>query len=234
MKPLCIAIDGPTGAGKSSLAKALSEALSLMHLDTGAMYRALAVAAFADGINPQDSQAVEAWLPQQTMRLRFIEGKQHSYVNGKDLTPELRQPKISMGASDISKIAAVRRYLVDQQQRLAQRSGFILDGRDIGTVVLKDAPAKLYLTAEPEVRAKRRYEELCEKNLACSYEEILSDLLARDAQDMGREESPLRMAEDALMLDSSSLSLEETFDKALELLASKNIYPVQGATHESH
>lgn len=218
MEAFTIAIDGPTGAGKTCLARALAKNLGLMHLDTGAMYRALGLAALKAGIAPaSEVGAVIAWLPKQKLEVKLLESGQRLLVNGEDLTDQLRTPEVSMAASDISKISEVRRFLVAMQQDLATQASFVLEGRDIGTVVLPKASLKLFVTAKPELRAQRRYQEYRASGLDCAYEEVYEDLLRRDRQDSGRADSPLRPAEDAIFLDSSDLTLDQTIDRVMAL-----------------
>lgn len=218
-----IAIDGPSGAGKSSMAEALAERLGIYHLDTGAMYRAMACACLQRGCSPEDREAVEKLLPSLKMDVRFEKGGQRTFVNEEDLSDRLHTPLISMGASNISRHSAVRRKLVSLQRALAERSSFILDGRDIGTVVLPDAEAKFYLTASPEVRAQRRYDELHAVGDPSSCEEVLDDIRKRDQQDSNREDSPLRAADDAIVIESDHLSREEVLELMLKYLREKGI-----------
>lgn len=211
-KNLTIAIDGPSGAGKSTVAKALARRLHIMHLDTGAMYRTVAVALAEKGINPADEEAVLKALPKLCLELRFRDGEQQNYADGVNFNSRLRTPEASMGASNVSRYPAVRRRLVALQQEWAKSQSFVLDGRDIGTVVLPHASAKFYLDARAEVRARRRFLDLQNCHSTQTYAEVLADVLRRDAQDMGRQDSPLRQAEDACYLDSSELSEGEVIE----------------------
>ena len=204
-----IAIDGPSGAGKSTVADALAGSLRVLHLDTGAMYRAFAWQALQEGLSPLDEPALEELATRAVIRVKFEDGGQRTLVNGKDVTELIRTPEISMAASDASKFGAVRRLMVRMQQELAKSCPMVLDGRDIGTKVLPDATLKIFLTATPEVRARRRYEELREKGAGASYEEVLEDVIRRDQQDSTREIDPLRPAKDAVVLDSSGMTREE-------------------------
>ena len=222
-KNLTIAIDGPSGAGKSSVAKALAKRLNIMHLDTGAMYRTVAVALAGKGIDPADEEAVLQALPELRLELRFSEGEQQNYADGVNLNSRLRTPEASMGASDVSRYPAVRRRLVALQQDCAKSRSFVLDGRDIGTVVLPGASAKFYLDARAEVRAQRRFLDLQKMQSPQTYAEVLADVQRRDAQDMNREDSPLRQAEDAVYIDSSELTEEEVLDLIVEKLNERRL-----------
>lgn len=210
-----IAIDGPVGAGKSSVADEVARRLQILHLDTGAMYRAFAWQALREGIGVED----EAALCQLTERLmpevRYIDGAQHTFIDGEDVTALIRTPEISMATSTISKIAGVRKAMVARQQELASRQSMLLDGRDIGTKVLPNATIKIYLTASPEERAKRRFDELQAKGDASTYEEVLSDVIRRDEQDSTREVDPLRPAEDAQILNTTGLTFEQVVEDVL-------------------
>lgn len=223
MKQYTIAIDGPSGAGKSTSARALAEKLKIAYLDTGAMYRALAVALLADGISPRDAEKVKKVLPEYTIEIRFTEQGQHSLVNGIDQTDKLYTSEASMGASDVSKHPFVRQYLVGEQQRIAETTSFVLDGRDIGTVVLPEADVKFFLTASPEARAKRRWLDFQKKAEAITFEQVLQDINKRDKQDTEREASPLRRAEDAHLIDSTDLSFEDVLAEMLEIIEEKKI-----------
>jgi len=210
---LTIAMDGPVGAGKSSVADGVAQKLGILHLDTGAMYRAFAWYALEQGVSVEDEQALGALTQKMMPEVRYENGEQHTYINGKDVSALIRTPEISMAASSVSKFAAVRKAMVAAQQQLAQKQSVLMDGRDIGTVVLKDAAIKIYLTASAEVRAKRRFDELQKKGDPSTYEEVLADVIRRDEQDMNREVDPLRPAEDAQILDSSELTQEQVVDE---------------------
>jgi len=208
-----IAMDGPVGAGKSSVADGVAQKLGILHLDTGAMYRAFAWYALQQGISVQDEQALTALTEKMMPEVRYENGEQHTYINGQDVNGLIRTPEISMAASSVSKYAGVRKAMVAAQQQLAKKQSVLMDGRDIGTVVLKDATIKIYLTASAEVRAKRRFDELQRKGDPSTYEEVLADVIRRDEQDMNREVDPLRPAEDAQILDSSELTQEQVVDE---------------------
>jgi len=214
---LDIAIDGPSGAGKSSAAKLAAAKLGFIYVDTGAMYRAIGVAALRRGIDTQDKDGVIAMLPELEISLAFIEGEQHVLLNGEDVSREIRLPQASMAASHVSALPEVRAFLLDLQRRLAAENDCIMDGRDIGTVILPDAGLKIYLTASPEIRAKRRYDELIARGTPQDYDELLQEIIQRDYNDMHRETSPLKQAEDAVLLDSSDLTLEQVVDRICAL-----------------
>ena len=214
---LDIAIDGPSGAGKSSAAKLAAAKLGFIYVDTGAMYRAIGVAALRRGIDTQDKDGVIAMLPELEISLAFLEGEQHVLLNGEDVSREIRLPQASMAASHVSALPEVRAFLLDLQRRLAAENDCIMDGRDIGTVILPDAGLKIYLTASPEIRAKRRYDELIARGTPQDYDELLQEIIQRDYNDMHRETSPLKQAEDAVLLDSSDLTLEQVVDRICAL-----------------
>ncbi|MBP3647359.1 MAG: (d)CMP kinase [Clostridia bacterium] len=210
-----IAVDGPVGAGKSSVADEVAKRLGILHLDTGAMYRAFAWYALKQGISMEDEAALVALTEKMLPEVRYENGSQRTLIDGQDVTGLIRTPEISMATSTSSKFAGVRRAMVRRQQELAKKQSMLLDGRDIGTVVLKDATIKIYLTASAEVRAKRRFDELQKKGDPSTYEEVLADVIRRDEQDMNREVDPLRPAEDAQMLDSSEMTQEQVVEDIL-------------------
>ena len=210
-----IAVDGPVGAGKSSVADEVARRLGILHLDTGAMYRAFAWYALKQGISMEDEQALVALTEKMMPEVRYENGSQRTLIDGQDVTDFIRTPEISMATSTSSKFAGVRRAMVRRQQELAKTQSMLLDGRDIGTVVLKDATIKIYLTASAEVRARRRFDELQKKGDPSTYEEVLADVIRRDEQDMNREVDPLRPAEDAQILDSSDMTQEQVVEEML-------------------
>lgn len=220
---LLIALDGPVGAGKSSLAEAVAKKLQILHLDTGAMYRALALAVLDRGISPLDEDAVSALCDHGGARIdvRFQDGRQQTLLNGKAVDDHLRTEAVGSAASAVSRYAKVRAYLVKRQQELAKEQSMILDGRDIGTAVLPDAKLKIFLTASPEERARRRYEQIKDKEPDLGYGKVLTDLIARDKQDMEREVTPLRQAPDAVLLDTTGLSFEQSVQKMLALVEAR-------------
>ena len=220
-KRLNVAIDGPVGAGKSSVADAAAKRLGILHLDTGAMYRALGYTALQENIDVQDEAAVVALCGRIRLDVSHQADGQHTFAEGEDVTGKIRTPEVSMAASTVSRYAEVRRAMVRQQQRLAADTDMLLDGRDICTTVLPNATAKIYLTASPEVRARRRWLEMQEKGMNESYEKVLEDVIRRDEQDMNRAVEPLRQAEDAVLVDSSGLTFDETVDRILAIVEAK-------------
>lgn len=219
---IAIAIDGPAGAGKSTLARRCASHFSFLYVDTGAIYRTLGLAALRRGIDCKDAVAVTELLPHLDIRLRYNEnGEQRMYLDGEDVSEEIRKPEISICASDVSAHADVRRYLLEMQRRLARENDVIMDGRDIGTVVLPDAEVKIFLTASAEERARRRMRDLEKKGIAQDYESILEDIRYRDRQDSGRAAAPLKAADDAVLVDTSELSFEESFEKLCNVIAGK-------------
>lgn len=217
--PLTIAIDGPVGAGKSSVSDAVAKRLGILHLDTGAMYRAVGLAALENGLDTKDEAGIRALFESGKMRVdvRYENGKQATLLNDRDVSEPIRTPKVSMAASDVSTLKSVRSMLVKRQQELAQRQPMLLDGRDIGTVVLPNATLKVYLTASPESRAQRRLLQMREQGQTADFSEILRQVNERDDQDMHRKNDPLRQAEDAVLVDSSDLTFDETVEKILRL-----------------
>ncbi len=213
MKSIKIAIDGPAGAGKSTIAKAVAGALGFVYIDTGAMYRAIGLAAVRRGVDPTDVTGVEGILDDIEIRITHTDAGQQVYLNGENVSTEIRLPEISAAASHVAVIPAVRLKLVELQRALAEETDVIMDGRDIGTYVLPNAQLKIFLTADPEERAKRRYLELQEKGVATTLEEVLSEMIFRDKNDSSREFAPLRPAEDSVLVDSTNLTLEETVAK---------------------
>ncbi len=204
-----IAIDGPAGAGKSSIAKLVSKELGYIYVDTGALYRTVGLYSIRKGIDTKDAEAVTATLKDIEVKLGFVDGAQHVFLNGEDVSDAIRTPEASMGASNVSAIPAVRTFLFDLQRDIAKNNNCIMDGRDIGTVVLPNAQIKLFLTASPEARAERRYKELIEKGEKVDFQDVLDDINKRDYQDSHREIAPLKQAEDALLVDNSGCNLEE-------------------------
>ena len=218
-KHIAVAIDGPSGAGKSTIAKLCAEALGLLYVDTGAIYRTVGLAAREAGVDPKDPDAVEVLLPLVKINMNHDEsGLQRMMLNGRDVTDEIRHPDISLYASAVSAIPAVRAFLLDMQRQLARENSVVMDGRDIGTVVLPDADVKVFLTATPEDRAQRRYEELLQRGAKTSYEEVLRDLKKRDEADSTRKAAPLRPAADAICVDTTGNTLEESFRLLKEII----------------
>lgn len=217
-----IAIDGPGGAGKSTLAKAVAKKLSILHVDTGAIYRTIGYAAFARGLNARDESQIAPLLKTIRIDMAFDEaGGQKMLLDGKDVSREIRLPEISMYASNVSALPCVRAYLLEMQRDIARKRSVIMDGRDIGTVVLPDADLKIYLTASAEERARRRCLELSERGTPEPYEAVLREINERDEQDMHRVIAPLREAADAVRLDTSALNFDESEQALLKLIQEK-------------
>lgn len=213
-----IAVDGPVGAGKSSVADGVAKKLQILHLDTGAMYRALAFYALQKNMPLDDEEALKNLCGHIMPEVCFVEGKQQTYIDGENVTERIRTPQVSMAASSIAKDRNVRKAMVACQQKIAQRQSMIMDGRDIGTCVLPQATLKIYLNATPQVRAKRRYDEMIASGKEAVYEDVLADVIKRDSQDMNREVDPLRPADDALILDSSHLTQQQVVDSIIRRL----------------
>lgn len=216
-----IALDGPSGAGKSSLARAVAAHLGIVYVDTGALYRAIALFVLRAGIAPADAAAVAACLPRIRLELSFLNGEQHVLLCGEDVGGLIRTPEISMGASAVSAHPAVRDFLLETQRAIARAQDVIMDGRDIGTVILPDADVKIFLTATPEARARRRAAELREKGMTVREEEVLADMRRRDENDATRKTAPAVPAADAVFLDNSELTAEETLAAALAIIREK-------------
>ena len=217
-----VAIDGPSGAGKSTIARAAAKRFGFLYVDTGAIYRTVGLAAERHGVSFGDEQTVEALLPEIIVGLGYGEnGEQRSYLNGEDVSGFIRTPEISNRASDVSAMPCVRAYLLDMQRSMAASNNVIMDGRDIGTVVLPDADLKIFLTASAEARAMRRCKELRESGLQVSLEDVLREIEERDEHDMSRATAPLKCARDAIKLDTSVLTLEESIDAVCVLIADK-------------
>lgn len=216
-----IAIDGPAGAGKSTIAKAVAKKLGLIYVDTGAMYRAMALHMLKKGINIEDDAAVIAECVNPDITIKYEEGVQVVYLNGENVNAFLRTEEVGNAASKTSVLMPVRVRLVELQQKLAAESDCIMDGRDIGTCVLPNADVKIYLTASSAVRAKRRYDELTAKGETCDIAEIQRIIEERDYRDMNREASPLKQAEDAILVDTSDMTIEEVMAKIISICESK-------------
>lgn len=210
--PLTIALDGPVGAGKSSVAEETARRLGILHLDTGAMYRAVGLYVLRQGVSTEDEERVSSLAEGLRMDVRYVDGTQRTLVEGEDVTAQIRTPQVSMAASTVARYPRVRQAMVALQRRLAAEQPMLVDGRDIGTRVLPQAALKVFLTASAEERARRRFLELQAKGLPDTYEEVLAELKKRDDQDMHRAVDPLRPAENARILDSTSLSFEEVVD----------------------
>lgn len=208
---ISIAIDGPSGAGKSTLARMTAADMGFVYVDTGAIYRTVGLFVQENGIDPADPDAVASVLPEIRIEMQHdAAGMQRMLLNGRDVTAEIRLPEISMYASAVSAIPAVRAFLLQMQREMARKYNVLMDGRDIGTVVLPDADLKVFLTASAEERAKRRYAELLEKHVETTYEAVLQDMLLRDKNDSTRDAAPLRAADDAVLLDTTGNTLEQS------------------------
>ncbi|MBR6727249.1 MAG: (d)CMP kinase [Clostridia bacterium] len=212
-----IAIDGPSGAGKSSVAKAVAKKMGIVYVDTGALYRTIGYYVRSQGIAREDVAGILSCLPQITIEVRYEDGAQHVYLNGEDLGERIREPEISMYASAVSAVPAVRAFLLDTQRDIAAKTSVIMDGRDIGTVILPNADVKVYLFASDEARARRRTLELQGKGIDAKYEDVLREMRERDHNDSTREVAPAVAAADAVMLDNSDMTVEETADAILAL-----------------
>lgn len=213
-----IAIDGPAGAGKSSIAKLVAKKLSFVYVDTGAMFRTVAYYFLSQGKDPSDAEMVTEECEKISISIEYKAGAQHIFLDGTDVSTEIRQEEVGKNASIVAKNQAVRNRLLALQRQMAEKQDVIMDGRDIGTVVLPDAQVKIYLTASASVRAERRYKELVEKGETCNLKKIEEDIIARDEQDMNREIAPLKQAEDAVLVDSSYMTIEEVVDKIIEIV----------------
>ena len=216
-----IALDGPSGAGKSSLARAIAKELHIVYVDTGALYRSIGLFVRGRNVDPKDADAVIACLPDIRLEMVFENGEQHIYLCGEDVGDRIRTNEISMYASDVSAIPAVRAFLLDTQRDIARKTDVVMDGRDIGTVILPDAEVKIFLTASPEARARRRTLELAQKGMPTSYESVLATMMERDTNDSTRKTAPAVAAADAVVLDNSDMTAEETVAAALAIIREK-------------
>ena len=213
---ISIAIDGPAGAGKSTLARALAKKINFIYVDTGALYRAIGVKFLNLGYNTDLNCDIASVLSTTQINIKFIDGEQHVYLDNTDVSEEIRSPQASMMASAVSAKPEVRAFLLEMQRKLAKENNVIMDGRDIGTVVLPNANVKIFLTADPKIRAERRYKELIEKGKQVTFDEVLADMLERDYNDSHREIAPLKPAKDSVIADTGNKS----FDESLEMLYS--------------
>ena len=207
-----VAIDGPAGAGKSTLARRLAADFGYIYVDTGAMFRTIGLYALRAGKEPKDNEAVDALLPNITLEFAFIEGEQHIYLNGEDVSTAIRTEEVGMAASAVGANPSVRAFLLEMQRDMAKTQNILMDGRDIGTVVLPNATVKIFLTASAEARAQRRAKELAEKGQPADFATVLADIRQRDYQDSHRAVAPLKQADDAILVDTSSIGLQESFD----------------------
>lgn len=213
-----IAIDGPSGAGKSTIAKAVAKAKGYIYVDTGALYRSIGLWVARKGIAKEDKENIISELGDITLELKYVDGTQRVYLNGEDVSDNIRTPEISMYASAVSAIPEVRAFLLDLQRDMAKKHDVIMDGRDIGTVILPDATVKIFMTASPEGRAKRRHKELLEKGIETTYEEVLSDMIERDRNDSTRDVAPAIPAEDAIHFDNSADGIEQSVNELIEII----------------
>ncbi|MDD6062396.1 MAG: (d)CMP kinase [Oscillospiraceae bacterium] len=213
-----IAIDGPAGAGKSSIAKRAAAALGYIYVDTGALYRTIGLNALRRGVDTKDAAAVIGTLADVQVSLRFVDGEQRVFLGEEDVSAAIRTPEASMAASHVSAIPAVREHLFALQQNIAAQNNCLMDGRDIGTVVLPNADVKIFLTASAETRADRRCRELAEKGMPTPYDEVLRDIIERDYNDSHRDVAPLKQAEDAVLLDTSALSFDESYAAVVKMI----------------
>ena len=218
MMPMNIAIDGPVGAGKSSIADQVAQRLNILHLDTGAMYRAFGLYALRSGTDLASEAALSTLAEDVDVQVKYENGAQRTLLFGEDVSELIRTGEVSAAASAVSKWPAVRRRMVRAQQEMARTADMLIDGRDIGTVVLRDSPCKIFLTAAAEERARRRYLQQREKGDTTPYEQVLRELNARDEQDMNRKTDPLRQAEDAVLVDSTNMTQEETVEAIVRIV----------------
>ncbi len=220
-KMISIAIDGPGGAGKSSIAKALAERIGFIYVDTGALYRSIGLYMLENNVDLSDSNAITGKLKDISVELKYVDNKQRVILCGKDVSEDIRKPEVSMAASKVSAIPAVRDFLLSLQRDMADKNNIIMDGRDIGTVVLPNAQIKMFLTASPEERAMRRYKELIAKGEEVEYETVLSELNERDYNDSHRSVAPLKPADDAAVIDTTGNNLEQSVDMIMKFIAPK-------------
>ena len=216
-----IAIDGPGGAGKSSIAKAVAKKLDILYVDTGALYRTVGLFVKQNGVDPKNAEAVGSLLPSLSIIVKYEDGAQVVYLNGTNHGDAIRTPEMSMYASAVSAIPAVRAFLLETQKEIARHNSVIMDGRDIGTVILPDAKVKIFMTASPECRAMRRYNELIAKGQSVKYEDVLAEMNSRDNADSSREIAPTKAADDAVLLDNSELDFEQSVDAVIAIVREK-------------
>ena len=216
-----IAIDGPGGAGKSSIAKAVAKKLDILYVDTGALYRTVGLFVKQNGVDPKNAEAVGALLPSLSIIVKYEDGAQVVYLNGTNHVDAIRTPEMSMYASAVSAIPAVRAFLLETQKEIARHNSVIMDGRDIGTVILPDAKVKIFMTASPECRAMRRYNELIAKGQNVKYEDVLAEMNSRDNADSSRDIAPTKAADDAVVLDNSDLDFEQSVDAVIAIVKEK-------------
>ncbi len=218
---ISIAIDGPSGSGKSTVAKAVAARLGFLYVDTGAIYRTVGLFAKKNNIEPSDENTLKGNLDKVDIELKWVDGTQHVFLSGEDVSADIRTPEMSMYASAVSALGAVRAFLLEMQRDFAKKNNVIMDGRDIGTVVLPNADVKIFMFADAEARAERRYKELVEKGKNVSYKEVLDDMLLRDKNDSQRALAPCVPAHDAVMFDNSKTGLEESIEKVIGIINEK-------------
>ncbi len=218
---ISIAIDGPAGAGKSTIAKEISKKLGYIYIDTGAMYRAIGLFVLEHNIETKDVKGVISLLPLIDLKIKFIDNTQRVFLNGEDVSDKIRQPEVSMAASDVSAIKEVRAFLLDLQKDMAVKNNVLMDGRDIGTVVLPNADVKIFLTASNEERAKRRYNQLKSQGKKIAYQDVLDDIIKRDYNDSNRDIAPLKPADDAIIVNTTLDTLEESVNRILSIIKEK-------------
>ena len=218
MNNFAIALDGPSGSGKSTIAKKISNKLNILYLDTGAMYRATALKALKLGIDTFDEQGVLSFINDINLEIKYIDGTQRTFLDGEDVSEKIREPHVSMAASNISSLKCVRLKMVDMQRKIAGNMSCVLDGRDIGSYVLPNAQYKFYITASVDVRADRRYKELTLKGHTVDYEELKKEIEQRDFNDKNRDFAPLVQASDAILIDTSFMNIEQVVNKVLSYL----------------
>ncbi|NLE05278.1 MAG: (d)CMP kinase [Crenarchaeota archaeon] len=218
MKVINVAIDGPAGAGKSTIAKKIAKELNYIYVDTGALYRAIAFFSLKNNANTKMEDEISLLLPKINLEIKFINNEQRVFLNGEDVSDLIRTPEISMGASNVSAHPSVRKFLLDLQKKIASENNIIMDGRDIGTVILPNADLKIFLTADAKERAKRRYDELTAKSMQVDYEIILKEIIERDENDSNRAVAPLKCADDAVKIDSTKMSILEVVDTIKSLI----------------
>ena len=218
-----IALDGPSGAGKSTVAKALARELGVVYVDTGALYRTVGYFVRQNNADPKDPEAVAALLDKIHIEIKYVDGSQHVYLNGEDLGDKIRTPEMSMYASAVSAIPAVRAFLLDTQRDIARKNSVVMDGRDIGTVILPDAEVKVFMVASAEARARRRYKELILKGENVQYETVLAEMIERDNNDKNRDIAPAVPADDAVIMDNSEMSIEDNVQAVIELINERGL-----------
>lgn len=222
MEYLSVAIDGPAGAGKSSVAKAVAAQLGFVYIDTGAMYRSVALYAIENNFAPKDEDKLKEVIDNLDIKIKHINKEQHIFLNDKDVSSQIRTPEVSRAASDVATVGIVREKLVQIQRELAKVENVIMDGRDICTTVLPNAQIKIFLTASVDARAQRRYDEMLQKGAECQYEQIKKEIVARDKNDSERKISPLKQAEDAVFLDTSDMTFDEVKDTIINMIKEYN------------